>query len=451
MSLVPLPVRGRKRVAVIGAGISGLGAAWALRDVHNVTLLETRNRLGGHAHTVDIDYDGTRIAVDTGFIVFNPLNYPNMLALFSHLGVESFETDMSFGFSSPDGPEWSSNGLGGVFAQWRNLASPRHHRMLCDILRFNDRAPKALAAGEMAGRSMADWLSSERFGAEFRDRYLFPMGAAIWSSSEDGIGDFPAESFVRFFENHRLMNIDRPIWRTVTGGSRSYVNAIYADIDAKMEIGPGATSVQRNEDGVIVRLETGEEREFDDVILACHSDQALRLLVDPSQEEKALIGAIRYAPNRVVLHRDTSFLPQARGARAAWNYRVETHGDPACVTYDMNKLQGIDRRKPLFVTLNPQRDPDPSLTFGEWEYDHPQFNTAAIAAQRVFNSIQGVNRTWFAGAWLGYGFHEDGLRAGLRVALRLGGRIPWRFVEGDISGGDWGEPAPRPSRKFSVA
>ncbi|WP_420432398.1 NAD(P)/FAD-dependent oxidoreductase [Hyphobacterium sp.] len=429
----------RKKIAVIGAGISGLGAAWALRNVHDVTLFEKRDRLGGHANTVDIDYDGTPIAVDTGFIVFNPLNYPNMVQLFEALGVESFHSDMSFGFALDGDIEWSSNGLTGLFAQKRNAVRPSYLGMLRDVLRFNNEAQKDLESGKLANAALGPYLEQNGYRHRFIYNYLLPMGAAIWSASEDEMRAYPADAFVRFFQHHRLMHMARPQWRTVKGGSREYVRRIAADLEGKVELGEPATSVWRTPSGVSIDTGDGRVQTFDEVILACHSDQARQMLTDLDQDEADLLGAIRYAPNRAVLHRDTSLVPSRSGARAAWNYGRDTADGPASVTYDMNRLQGIDPEKPLFVTLNPHREPDTGLVFGDFQYDHPQFTTAALAAQRIFNRVQGVRRTWFAGAWLGYGFHEDGLRSGLRVAIRLGGQIPWSFADGDITGGRWGE------------
>lgn len=435
--IIPIRQAKRKRIAVVGTGIAGLGAAWALRDSHDVTVFEKRDRLGGHSATVDIDYDGVPIAVDTGFIVFNPLNYPNLCGLFDHLGIESHRADMSFGFALKGEFEWCSNGLGGVFAQKRNLLRPTFITMLRDILRFNDLAPAALEAGDLDGYTIGEFLDRHGFGERFRQNYLLPMGAAIWSSTEDGMLDYPADALIRFFKNHRLMNMNRPQWRTVSGGSRTYVEAIGRELGDRVRLSSPVREVRRAGGKAIVVTEDGASDVFDDVILACHSDQARAILSDVDADEHELLSAIPYAPNRVALHRDPSFMPDRSAAHAAWNYVRREPGAPACVTYDMNRLQGIPAETPVYVTLNPDRLPDPDLTFGVYEYDHPQFGRAGLAAQRVFNRVQGRRNVWFAGAWLGYGFHEDGLRAGLRVALRLGGRIPWEFAEGDVDGGPW--------------
>jgi hypothetical protein len=446
----PEPILSRRsRIAVIGAGVSGLSAAWALREAHDVALYEKEDRLGGHSNTVTIDYDGDEIAVDTGFIVFNTLNYPNLTALFEHLNVETFETDMSFGFSLGGGPEWSSNGARGLFADPRNAFRPGFIRMLLDIVRFNREAIEDLEAGRLTGLSLGGYLEQGGYSDRFRDTYLLPMGAAIWSSTESEMTAYPAEAFVRFFKNHKLVKFSgRPKWRTVLGGSQNYVSKLAADMTQAGVAFPGAAAkVRREADVVHVTGADGIERSYDEVILACHSDEALALMEDADEQEEQFLSAVPYAPNIAVLHRDQSLLPEREHARAAWCYVRDAGSEAASVSYDMNRLQGIRADKPLFVTLNPDREPDPALTFARFEYGHPQFSAPGMAVQRVFNRIQGVRRTWFAGAWLGYGFHEDGLRSGLRVALRLGGSIPWTFADGDVDGGPWGA---RPASALSA-
>ncbi len=435
----------RKRIAIVGAGAAGLGAAYALQDVADVEVWEARGRAGGHANTVDITYDGAPIAVDTGFIVFNDGNYPNLVQMFDALGVASFASDMSFGFANPGkdggaGLEWSSN-REGLFAQRRNLANPQFLGMLREVLRFNRLARADLRGGRLGEETLDAYLNRHRFSPAFRMHYLLPMGAAIWSSTPKAMAEQPAATVIRFFDNHRLMHVKRRQWRTVEGGSRAYVRAITDQLGARLKTGREAVNLSRAGARPVLTDADAETATFDEVILACHSDQALKLIADPSKEEQALLGAIRYAANQAVLHRDPVVRPKAARAQAAWNYRIDPAGGPAQVTYDMNRLQGIDAARPLYVTLNPHQTFDPELVFSEHAYDHPQFDSAAIAAQQRFNSVQGVQRTWFAGAWLGYGFHEDALRSGLRVALRLGGRIPWDFAEGDVDGGPWG---PRP-------
>jgi predicted NAD/FAD-binding protein len=428
------------RIAVIGAGISGLGAAWALRKAHDVVLFEKDARLGGHANTAVIDYEGAEIAVDTGFIVYNDLNYPNLVALFERLGVPTRAADMSFAVSDPDGFEWSSNGLAGLFAWKRNAANPAFLRMLVDVVRFSANARRDLARQTVDGETLESYVRRLNLGRDFLDQYLLPMGAAIWSTPESEMLRYPALSFLRFFDNHRLLHAARPQWRTVVGGSRTYVAAIRSALGDRVRAGSGVVAVSRDDLGVTVRCADGSSDRFDQVVLACHSDESLRLLHDASESERRALSAIRYAPNTAYLHRDPGLMPRRKSAWGAWNYlrRGGAEGR-VCVSYWMNALQGIDANRPLFVTLNPATPPEPSLTFGAYDYMHPQFDAAALDAQRSVQALQGVRRTWFAGAWLGYGFHEDGLASGLAAALRLGGDAPWAS---DIRRRD-GVPPPR--------
>jgi predicted NAD/FAD-binding protein len=422
------------KIAIIGSGVSGLGAAYALKDAHAVTVYEKDARLGGHANTVTIDYDGQPIDVDTGFIVYNDRNYPNLCGLLDALGVAGIDTDMSFAFSG-DGVEWSSNFPGGVFAQKRNLANPRFLGMLMDIARFNRLAAADLEQGRLEDLTLGGYLRLRGFGAAFEQRYLLPMGAAIWSTCAGAISEAPAESFVRFFANHNLLQMVQPSWRTIEGGSRRYVERLVARLGARVNAGRAAVRVRRLGAGVEVTDARGRAQRYDQAIFACHSDQALALLADADGEERAFLGAIRYAPNRAVLHRDPALMPRRRSAWGSWNHIAAPDGaGPGGVSYWMNRLQAIAPRRPLFVSLNPPIQPDPALTFAAFDYDHPQFDSPALAAQRQFGRIQGRGGVWYAGAWLGCGFHEDGLTAGLRVALALGGRVPWRFVDHRIAG-----------------
>jgi hypothetical protein len=434
------------KVAVIGAGVAGLGAAFALKHTHGLTLYEKDARLGGHANTVSIDYDGQAVDVDTGFIVYNVRNYPNLVGLLDTLGVQSCETDMSFAFACRN-LEWSSNFPRGVFAQRRNLLNPAFLRMLSDIRRFNETALQDLHAGKLCDLTLSGYLRLRGFCAAFESNYLLPMGAAIWSTSEHGVGEAPAESFVRFFSNHNLLQMVQPTWRTIRGGSRSYVEQLEAVLGDCVR--GGAAKVRRlAHGGVEVTGVDGQADHFDQVIMACHSDQALALLADPDLEERAFLGAIRYSPNRAYLHRDKRLMPRRRAAWGSWNYLLDTRTqEPNGVTYWMNSLQRIDPTRPLFVSLNPQTPPDPALTFGAFDYDHPQFDTPSLAAQRRFNRIQGRGGVWYAGAWLGYGFHEDGLTSGLRAAIALGGSTPWEFVDHRIEGGPLAPPDEAPLQR----
>jgi uncharacterized protein len=429
------------KIAVVGSGITGMSAAWALRDVHEVTLFEKADRLGGHSNTVSIDYDGTPIDVDTGFIVYNALNYPNLIALFAALGVETVQSDMSFSVrDGQPGSEWGSDGAPGFFAWKRNFMNLAHWALLGEMLKFNKQAQSDVTNQDLLTMSLGDYCRQHKLSQAFIDRYLVPMGAAIWSTPEIGMMDYPASSFVRFFNNHRLLHAERPDWRTVVGGSRNYVKQFAAALGERIRLSTPVASVTRIGGKVQVITGQGEASTFDQIIFACHSDQALAILKDADADERDLLGAVRYSPNRAVLHRDANAMPQRKAAWASWNV---SKGDPMApieLTYWMNRLQHIDKAKPVFVTLNPAKPIDPSKVFASFDYEHPIFDAPAAAAQRLFPKIQGVNLAWFAGAWQGYGFHEDGLRAGLRAALRLGGHVPWTFVDDDIARAEHGTP-----------
>ena len=429
------------KIAIIGTGITGMSAAWALRDVHDVTLFEKADRLGGHSNTVSIDYDGTKIDVDTGFIVYNALNYPNLIALFAALNVETAQSDMSFSVRDGRvGSEWGSDGAPGFFAWKRNLLNPAHWALLGDMLKFNKQAQSDVGNSALLAQSLGDYCRQHGFSQSFIDGYLVPMGAAIWSTPEIGMLDYPASSFIRFFNNHRLLHAERPDWRTVVGGSRNYVRQFGAALGARVRLSSPVTQVTRSGGMVHVTTAQGNTETFDQIIFACHSDQALAILTDADADERELLGAVRYAPNVAVLHSDASAMPVRKAAWASWNVSKGDKNAPIELTYWMNRLQHIDRAKPVFVTLNPAKPIDLAKVFGSFDYEHPLFDAPAAAAQRLFPKIQGVNKAWFAGAWQGYGFHEDGLRAGLRAALRLGGQIPWTFVDDDITRAEHAAP-----------
>lgn len=420
----------RKRIAIIGSGISGASAAWALNELHDVTVFEAAARPGGHTATVDIDYDGLPISVDTGFIVYNELNYPDLTALFAHLGVETHESNMGFSLSLDSGRlEWSGQNIATVFAQPRNLVSPPFLRMLREILRFNRESVLDRDAGNLATLSIGDYLARRGYSPAFRDNYLIPMAAAIWSTPRAETLAYPAAGLVTFFENHRLLHTDRPAWRTVTGGSRCYLERLLAPLGERVRLASPVRAVTRDAFGVSIALEGSEAERFDEVVIACHSDQALAMLSDASDIERRLLGAIPYRANRVVLHRDERLMPRRRRVWTSWNYmRSSRDADEpeVSVSYWMNCLQGIDPKCPLFVSLNPTTEPREELVFGEWSFEHPQYDARGFAAQARLDDIQNVNRTLFAGAWTGYGFHEDGLRSGLNAAIALGAEIPWR-------------------------
>lgn len=417
------------RIAVIGSGISGNSAAWALSSSHEVVLYEKRARPGGHSATVDIDHGGTPLSVDTGFIVYNELNYPNFTALLDHLGVASTASDMSFALSADGGKlEWSGNTINTVFAQRKNLVSPRFLRMLLDMVRFNRKAVEDLGKGALAGLALGRYLEQERYSAGFINDYLLAMGAAIWSTPINEMRSYPAESFVAFFENHRLLSFERPDWRTICGGSRTYVQRLLAPLGDRVRLGTQVAQVLRQNGKVIVTDTAGHTDAFDRVVLASHTDQSLAMLGDPTPDERDILGAMRYRPNEVYLHRDESLMPKRKSVWSSWNYMSDRDAGETrdvTVSYWMNRLQKIDRSKPVFVTLNPFRKPREDLTFAKYIYDHPQFDAGALAAKKRLGDIQGVNNTWYCGAWKGHGFHEDGLASGIDVARALGAHIPW--------------------------
>jgi predicted NAD/FAD-binding protein len=421
------------RIAVIGSGIAGNSAAWALAtgSQHEVVVYEREARAGGHSATVDIDYDGTPLSVDTGFIVYNELNYPNLTSLFAHLGVETQASDMGFSVSAEGGRrEWAGRTeamIDGLFARRRNIVSLAHYRMIREMFRFNRQATADHHGNRLGGLTIGEYLDKGGYSAGFRDDYLVPMGAAIWSMPPARLLGFPAASFISFCENHRLLHWDRPTWRSVTGGSRAYVEKLVAPFRKSMRLGTAVAAIRRDPAGVTVTDAAGQSDRFDQIVLAAHSDQALAMLSDASPIEASVLGDIAYRPNEVWLHRDPALMPRRKAAWSAWNVLMsEGRTDELTLTYWMNALQGFDKRLPVFVTLNPQTPPRPELVFGRFEYSHPQYDRAALAAQAKLAGIQGRNRIWFAGAWTGHGFHEDGLKSGLTAAEALGASVPWR-------------------------
>lgn len=419
------PSKAPLNVAVVGSGVAALSAAWLLSREHRVTLYEKAERLGGHSNTVVAGAMGVEVAVDTGFICFNDATYPNLIALFEHLGVPTRATDMSFAVSRDQGRfEYAAPGL---FAQRRNLLRPRFWSMLGEILRFYGQAPVDLAGLTDPQLTLGDYLKREGFSEAFREDHLLPMAAAIWSSPAHTLMDYPAEAFIRFCGNHGLLKlVGRPLWRTVEGGSRIYVERL-AQAISDIRLSCGVTSVRRTDKGVVVHDSQGGAARFDHVVIGAHADQALAMLAEPTARERQVLGAFRYSRNLTVLHTDQTLMPRRRRAWASWNY-IGTDGG-LCVTYWMNRLQGIEGQD-LFVTLNPPRPPRPDTLLRSELYEHPIFNPAAIQAQKQLWSLQGQGGVWFCGAHFGAGFHEDGLQSGLAVAEQLGGvRRPWEVED----------------------
>lgn len=418
-----------RRIAVIGAGVAGFSAAWLLSPRHEVTLYEENDWIGGHAHTVDVETSSGAIAVDTGFIVYNDRSYPNFSAMLDHLGVASVPTNMSFAASTGGGRfEYSSDFLG-LIGQKRNIARPQYWKMLADIVRFYGHAEGLLDSPEIEEVTLGEFLSHHDYSAGLIDYHILPMCAAIWSSSADQIRAFPMRAFVRFFASHNLFAIGRRIvWRTVKGGSRSYIEALKREFSGRIITANGARRVGREDGLVVIEDSTGKREVYTDVVLGTHADTSLRLLADADALETSLLGAFPYTENVAVLHEDRSLMPRRRHVWASWNYIGEDKAPDEralCVSYWMNRLQGLDRRQPLFITLNPTHEPRPSAIKRSFSYSHPLFDHAALAAQRDLWRLQGRRNTWFCGSYFGYGFHEDALQSGLAVAERFGVRRPW--------------------------
>jgi len=419
------------KIAIVGTGISGLGAAWLLNPNHEITVYEKAARIGGHSRTVTVEYDGTAVPVDTGFIVFNRPNYPNLTGLFAHLGVAVHESDMTFAASIKDGwLEWGARDLDAVYGQRRNLLRPRFALLIRDVMRFNAGAERVVE--RFPHFTMDQLITHMGLGDWFRRFYILPMAGAIWSCPLREMLAFPARTLIQFFVNHHLLSVrGQPQWYTVTGGSQEYVSRLTAPFAHRIRTNCGAAAITRRDGKVQIRDTSGQTATYDDVVMACHGDEALATLQDADPDERAALSPFRYQKNVAVLHRDDSLMPRRKRCWASWVYTSDGESDDPriCVTYWMNSLQNIDPRHPLFVSLNPARDIPDHLVFDRHEFDHPVFDTAAIAAQPRVQALQGKRRTWFCGAHLRHGFHEDGLASAVTVARLLGSAIPWEAAE----------------------
>ncbi|MDQ5767686.1 NAD(P)/FAD-dependent oxidoreductase [Thiothrix subterranea] len=423
----------KKNVAIIGSGITGLASAWLLHKHYNVTLFEKNAYIGGHTHTIDVPEADRQIPVDTGFIVYNDRNYPNLIGLFAQLGIPTRDTDMSFGFSLNQGElEYSGSSLNTLFAQRKNLFRLSHWRLLKEIMRFNKVAHRLLenpvAAPDM---SLGEMLDAHQFSRDMREHYLLPMGAAIWSCPVDTMLAFPALSFLRFFANHGLIDIqNRPQWRTVCGGSSVYVRKLLAEMGDNITIQSGAVRVERSATQASVFTDTAKH-DFDAVIFACHADEALALLAQPSADEQRILGCFRYEKNQTYLHTDTNLMPVNRKVWSSWNYLATSQPEYAnarqqmTATYWMNNLQGLETTTDYFVTLNPYQLPRDSHIIAEMTYEHPIFDQAAVAAQPQLASLQGQQQSWFCGSYHRYGFHEDAIASAVKVCADFGVTPVW--------------------------
>lgn len=444
----------RPRIAIAGTGISGLSAAWLLSPQFDVTIYEAAGRTGGHSNTVDVDLPDGRVSVDTGFIVYNEQTYPNLSALFDHLDVQTTGTIMSFAASRGNGAlEYNGETLNALFGQRKNIFRPRFWSMLADLVRFYRQAPGDLDGLEVSGLTLGAYLRRKGYGPAFIEDHLLPMAGAIWSSPAQRILEYPAASFIRFQENHGLLKLTgRPMWRTVVGGSRVYVEKMKSRFAANIRHNCPVVSVTRRPHGVVVRDGRGQTDTFDHIIFATQADQALATLADATPSERDILGKFSYSDNETWLHSDEAWMPRRKGVWGSWNYleRPGVGGNQLCVTYWMNRLQPIVTNTQMFVTLNPSQPPAPHLSYHREHYRHPVFDKAAIEAQKRLWTLQGAKNTWFCGSYFGAGFHEDGLQSGLAVAEQLGGlRRPWTVP--NESGRIWLDPALQRSSVRKIA
>ncbi len=420
----------KQKIGIIGAGIAGLSAAWSLSKHHNVTLFEKNNYFGGHANTIQLEVEQEQLNVDTGFIVYNDVNYPHLVKLFDRLSVPTYASDMSFSASLDDGRfEYSGSGLSGLLAQRKNLVCPRFWRMMKGVHRFYRDAHRYMSE-DLSGMSIGQLLKRENYSQTFQEDHLLPMASAIWSTADSDILAYPADAFLRFFDNHGLLRIsNRPQWRTVKGGSKAYIRLLLEDSNVTAKKKCDITYVNRDADIVYCHDNLGNVYEFDEVVIATHADEALALLKDPTEDERKVLSTFQYSNNDAWLHTDPTLMPRSKKAWASWNY---TRGSGlntssgVCITYWMNNLQDLSSSKDFFVTLNPEKSIRAENVYGHYRYKHPIFSTTTDSAQSLSFTIQGSQRVWYCGSYLGHGFHEDGIQSGLWVAKQLNRIDPWQ-------------------------
>lgn len=410
-----------QRIAVVGSGVAGLAAAWLLKDTSDVTVFEKAPRAGGHVNTVDVD----GIGIDTGFIVHNDRNYPMFRRFLAHLGVTTQPSDMSFAASLAGGRiEWAGDSLSKLFARRQLLLSPRHWRMLADVVRFNRHAKQLVAENELPGGSIGEFVTARGYGHGLVERYLLPMVGAIWSAPTQSVRDFPTAALLRFFDNHGLLDLaNRPQWRTIVGGSQRYVDAVARILGQRLHLDADVSAIQRGPDGAQVALADGRTESFDHVIMACHPPTSRQIVADLDSQETRTLGAFSFTDNRAVLHTDTGLMPRCRRAWSSWNYLAKdtaTSNSGVSVSYWMNRLQRLPTATQYFVSLNPELPPRSECVIFETRYEHPVYDQAAIRAQSALTNIQGRGGLWHCGAWCANGFHEDGFASGVRVARALG-------------------------------
>jgi predicted NAD/FAD-binding protein len=417
------------RIAIIGSGISGLSCAWLLNKKYDITLFEKNNYLGGHSNTASIDYDGSKINVDTGFIVFNFRTYPNLKAFFELLNVKIKKSNMSFGVKDLDNFfEYSGNNLSGLFAQKRNLFNLRFLKMLQDIIKFNKNAIKLIEKEEdIEDKTLSSFIDELKLGDYFKNYYLFPMAGAIWSCPLELIKNYPAKTFLQFFYNHGLLTVtNQPQWYTVDGGSKEYVKKIANSFSNKIRLESNIVKSEKSGDKIILTDDKGFTDEFDHVIFASHADQTYKIISDKTTQEKEILSKIKYSKNTAILHKDKNQMPKNQKAWASWIYLSKKKENKVSLSYWMNNLQNIGNSHPLFVTLNPIDEVNKDDIFRSYQYQHPIFNNEAITAQENLEKIQGKRNIWFCGAWTKYGFHEDGLNSAINIAKHFGIEAPWK-------------------------